>query len=39
MLLCTGLSQSHAAYIKPEVPKFGMTAAMLAAAQAYEANA
>lgn len=39
LLLATGLSQSHAAYIKPEVPKLGMTAAMLAAAQAYEAGA
>jgi cation transport ATPase len=39
MLLCTGLSQSHSTYQKPEVPKLGMTAAMLAAAQAYEAGA
>ena len=39
MLLCTGLSQSHSTYHKPEVPKLGMTAAMLAAAQAYEAGA
>ena len=36
MLLVTGLSQSHAFYPKPEVPKQGMTAAMLAAARAYE---
>ena len=39
LLLCTGLSQSHTAYPKPEVPKPGMTAAMLAAAQAFEAGA
>ena len=39
MLLCTGLSQSHSTYQKPEVPKLGMTAAMLAAAQVYEAGA
>lgn len=38
MLLVTGLSQSHSFYHQPEVPKQGMTAAMLDAARAYEAG-
>ena len=38
MLLVTGLSQSPRFYHRPEVPKVGMTAAMLAAARAYEAG-
>ena len=39
MLLVTGLAQSRSAYHAPEVPKQGMTAAMLAAAQAFESGA
>ncbi len=39
MLLVTGLSQSKTFYHTPEVPKLGMTAAMLAAAQSFEADA
>lgn len=39
MLLVSGLAQSRSAYPAPEVPKAGMTAAMLDAARAFEAGA
>jgi allantoin racemase len=38
MLLVTGLAQSKGFYHAPEVPKSGMTAAMLDAARTFEAG-